>query len=111
MTAEVVEARNGCEGLNEEQTATLETALLHAARCAVDRAGPDANRSAGLQSDRVVFVEHEPRRVSRAWLAHDAGFEQVQHVSAAMLAQRYLSGRTDGLRPPENPEQMLVATT
>jgi hypothetical protein len=32
------------EELNEEQTATLETALLHAALCAVGRAGPDANR-------------------------------------------------------------------
>jgi hypothetical protein len=46
--------RSDAEGLNEEQTATLETALLHAA-CAVDRAGPDANRSAGLQSDPVVI--------------------------------------------------------
>jgi hypothetical protein len=32
MSAMVVEARSGCEGLNEEQTATLETALLHEAR-------------------------------------------------------------------------------
>ena len=42
------------EGLNEEQTATLETALLHAARTD-GRAGPDANRSAGLQSCRVAL--------------------------------------------------------
>ena len=40
--------------LNEEQTATLETALLHAA-LAGDRAGPDANRSVGLQSNRVAL--------------------------------------------------------
>jgi hypothetical protein len=31
MTATVVEERRDVEGLNEEQTATLETALLHAA--------------------------------------------------------------------------------
>jgi len=31
MTAKVVEARSESKGLNEEQTATLETALLHAA--------------------------------------------------------------------------------
>ena len=28
-----------------------------------------------------------------------------------MLAQRYFSGRTDGLRPPNNSEELLVATT
>ncbi|HXE22047.1 MAG TPA: class I SAM-dependent methyltransferase [Rhodoferax sp.] len=44
-------------------------------------------------------------------LARDAGFQNVQHVSAAMLAQRYFAGRTDGLRPPNNSEELLVATT
>jgi methyltransferase (TIGR00027 family) len=44
-------------------------------------------------------------------LAHDAGFREVQHVSAAKLAQRYFAGRTDGLRPPNNSEELLVATT
>jgi hypothetical protein len=44
-------------------------------------------------------------------LARDAGFREVQHISAAMLAQRYFAGRTDGLRPPSNSEELLVATT
>jgi methyltransferase (TIGR00027 family) len=44
-------------------------------------------------------------------LARDAGFKEVQHVSAATLAQRYFAGRTDGLRPPNNSEELLVATT
>jgi methyltransferase (TIGR00027 family) len=44
-------------------------------------------------------------------LARDAGFKNVQHVSAAMLAQHYFAGRTDGLRPPNNSEELLVATT
>jgi methyltransferase (TIGR00027 family) len=43
-------------------------------------------------------------------LAHEAGFRDVQHVSAAALAERYFAGRTDGLRPPNNSEEMLVAT-
>jgi methyltransferase (TIGR00027 family) len=43
-------------------------------------------------------------------LARDAGFREVQHVSAATLAQRYFAGRTDGLRPPNNSEELLVAT-
>jgi methyltransferase (TIGR00027 family) len=44
-------------------------------------------------------------------LARDAGFKEVRHVSAAMLAQRYFAGRTDGLRPPDNSEELLVAST
>lgn len=44
-------------------------------------------------------------------MARDAGFREVQHVSAADLAQRYFAGRTDGLRPPNNSEELLIATT
>jgi len=44
-------------------------------------------------------------------LAREAGLGDVQHVSAASLAQRYFAGRTDGLRPPNNSEEFLVATT
>jgi O-methyltransferase involved in polyketide biosynthesis len=42
-------------------------------------------------------------------LAHETGFSQVQHISAADLTQRYFSGRNDGLRPPANAEELLVA--
>jgi len=44
-------------------------------------------------------------------LGREAGFRDVQHVSAAALARRYFAGRTDGLRPPDNSEELLVATT
>ncbi|MGH9045240.1 MAG: class I SAM-dependent methyltransferase [Acidimicrobiales bacterium] len=44
-------------------------------------------------------------------LAHQAGFEKVQHVSAAMLTERYFQDRSDGLRPPNNAEELLVAVT
>ena len=42
-------------------------------------------------------------------LARQAGFKAVQHVSAATLGERYFNGRTDGLRPPVNAEELLVA--
>lgn len=42
-------------------------------------------------------------------LAREAGFREVEHVSAANLAQRYFAGRTDSLRPPNNSEEFLVA--
>jgi hypothetical protein len=44
-------------------------------------------------------------------LARDAGFRDARHVSAAALAGRYFSDRPDGLRPPFNSEELLVATT
>jgi methyltransferase (TIGR00027 family) len=44
-------------------------------------------------------------------LAQAAGFRKVEHVSAASLAERYFAGRTDGLRPPYNSEELLVAST
>jgi GNAT superfamily N-acetyltransferase len=43
-------------------------------------------------------------------LARDAGFKNAQHVSGTSLAQCYLSGRTDGLRPSSG-EDFLVART
>jgi hypothetical protein len=44
-------------------------------------------------------------------MAREAGVKEVQHVSAAALGKRYFAGRTDGLRPPNNTEELLVATT
>jgi methyltransferase (TIGR00027 family) len=43
-------------------------------------------------------------------LAHEAGFQNVRHVSSDILTQRYFAGRTDGLRPGSS-EALLVATT
>lgn len=43
-------------------------------------------------------------------LAREAGFTEVQHVSAASLTERYFAGRTDGLRTPSG-EELLVAST
>jgi methyltransferase (TIGR00027 family) len=44
-------------------------------------------------------------------LAREAGFRDVQHVSSAALGERYFAGRADGLRPPNNSEELLVAST
>lgn len=44
-------------------------------------------------------------------LAREAGFRDAQHVSAEELARRYFAGRADGLRPPNNAEELLLAYT
>jgi methyltransferase (TIGR00027 family) len=43
--------------------------------------------------------------------ARTCGFRDARHVSGAMLAQTYFANRTDGFRPPNNAEELLVATT
>lgn len=43
--------------------------------------------------------------------AREAGFKEAKHVPAATLTQRYFANRTDGLRPPNNAEELLVAST
>jgi methyltransferase (TIGR00027 family) len=40
-------------------------------------------------------------------LAGEAGLDEVQHVSAASLTERYFAGRVDGLRPSSS-EELLV---
>ena len=47
----------------------------------------------------------------RLALARDAGFRAARHVSAADLGERYFAERTDELRPPNNDEELLGATT
>jgi len=44
-------------------------------------------------------------------LARESGFQKVEHVSAEALTERYFAGRTDGLRPPSNAEELLVSST
>jgi methyltransferase (TIGR00027 family) len=44
-------------------------------------------------------------------LAREAGFREARHVSSATLTQRYFTGRTDCLRPPNNAEELLIANT
>ena len=65
---------------------------------------------AGVRASGTPFVSFFTPTEMLA-LARDAGFREVRHVSAASLAERYFAGRTDGLRPPNNAEELLVATT
>jgi methyltransferase (TIGR00027 family) len=66
--------------------------------------------AAGAQAAGTPFISFfMPEEI--LGLARDAGFSAVRHVSAAALAQRYFAGRSDGLRPPDNCEELLVATT
>jgi len=66
--------------------------------------------AAGARASGTPFLSSfAPAQMLR--LARDAGFSDARHVSAASLAERYFSGRTDGLRPPSNAEELLVAST
>jgi methyltransferase (TIGR00027 family) len=66
--------------------------------------------AAGARANGTPFISFFTPEEMLA-LAREAGFREVQHVSAAALAERYFAGRTDGLRPPNNSEELLVAMT
>jgi methyltransferase (TIGR00027 family) len=81
----------------------------------IEMADPDVRpgierAAAGARANGTPFISFFMPADMLA-LARDAGFTDVEHVSAAALAQRYFAGRTDGLRPPNNSEELLVATT
>lgn len=60
----------------------------------------------GAQTSGTPFISFfTPQEMLE--LAREAGFKEVQHVSSAALAQRYFSGRSDGLCPGS--EHLLVA--
>ena len=70
---------------------------------------PCLDRGAGARANGTPFISFfTPREILT--LARGSGFKQVEHVSADMLAERYFANRTDGLRPPSNSEELLVAT-
>lgn len=66
--------------------------------------------AAGARANGTPFISFFTPAEMLA-LARDAGFKTAEHVSAATLAARYFANRTDGLRPPNNSEELLVGGT
>lgn len=81
----------------------------------IEMADPDVRpgierAAAGARANGTPFVSFfMPEEMME--LARDAGFKEVRHISAAMIAERYFAGREDGLRPPNNSEELIVAMT
>lgn len=66
--------------------------------------------AAGARANGTPFLSFfMPEEIMN--LAREAGFREVEHVSAAMLTDRYFANRTDGLRQPLNSEEILVGRT
>ena len=78
------------------------------------QAGPEVRpglemAAKGARASGTPFVSFfTPQEITG--LAHDAGFGDARHVSAADLTARYFADRPDGLRPPDNAEDLVVAT-
>ncbi|WP_433894373.1 class I SAM-dependent methyltransferase [Streptomyces sp. CA-111067] len=73
-----------------------------------DRPGLRASKK-GAQASGTPFVSFYTPPEMLA-LARAAGFKDVRHVPGPSLAERYFTGRTDGLRPSSG-EDLLLATT
>jgi methyltransferase (TIGR00027 family) len=66
--------------------------------------------AAGARASGTPFISFFTPQQMLA-MGREAGFKRVEHVSAATLAERYFADRSDGLRPPINAEELLVAST
>src|SRR5262249_9856063 len=75
---------------------------------AADRAGLEASQRGASASGTPFVSFYTPEEMLA--LTREAGFEDARHVSGSSLAERYFSGRTDGLRPSTG-EDFVVATT
>jgi O-methyltransferase involved in polyketide biosynthesis len=81
----------------------------------LDRAAPEvrpglARATQGARASGTPFLSFfTPTEI--VTLARDAGFRDAHHVTAATLTERYFANRSDGLRPPDNAEELLVAVT
>jgi methyltransferase (TIGR00027 family) len=71
---------------------------------------PGLERAAqGARASGTPFISYfTPAEIVE--LARACGFTRAEHVSADTLAGRYFAGRPDGLRPPANGEELVVAS-
>jgi methyltransferase (TIGR00027 family) len=73
-----------------------------------DRAGLQSSKD-GARASGTPFVSfYRPEQMLA--MARQAGFAEVAHVSGSELADRYFTGRADGLRP-QTGEDFLIAAT
>lgn len=72
-----------------------------------DRTGRRFSIEGAARSGTPFISFYSPGQMLR--MAREAGFSDARHVSGAELRDRYLSGRTDGLRSSSG-EDLLVAT-
>ena len=73
-----------------------------------DRAGLEASASGARRSGTPFVSFYAPDEMVE--MARRAGLADVGHIPSTTLADRYFTGRTDGLRPSTG-EDILLATT
>src|SRR5262245_43267775 len=93
------------------QGSTLAMSFMLPIELADPEVRPGIERAAaGARANGTPFISFFTPTEMLA-LGREAGFRAVRHVSAATLGQRYFADWTDGLRPPNNSEELLVGTT
>ncbi|KND61547.1 O-Methyltransferase involved in polyketide biosynthesis [Candidatus Burkholderia verschuerenii] len=80
----------------------------------IDMAAPDVRpglemAEKGARASGTPFISFFMPDEIRA-MALDAGFATAHHVSADELTARYFADRANGLRPPANAEELLIAS-
>jgi len=89
---------------------TFATTFLLPLELADPEARPGLERAAqGAAASGTPFISYFTT-AEMVELAREAGFAHAEHISADALTARYFANRTDGLRPPRNAEELVVAT-
>lgn len=118
VTPHVLEDTVGLQEANAEtlrQVASFASGSTFAVTflCPMDMVDPDVRpglemAEKGARTSGTPFISYfTPQEVQA--LAMDSGFKEARHVSSAALGPRYFAGREDGLRPPDNAAELLVA--
>jgi methyltransferase (TIGR00027 family) len=90
---------------------TFATTFIWPLELAEPDARPGLERAAqGARASGTPFLSYFTA-AEMVELARTAGFTRAEHVSAATLTGRYFGGRPDGLRPPYNAEELIVASS
>jgi methyltransferase (TIGR00027 family) len=95
-------------GLASGSTVAMSFLLPPDLLAGADRAGLEASRN-GARAAGTPFVSFFTPQDMLS-LARHAGFSTVRHIPGSSIADRYFTGRPDGLRPSAG-EDFLVATT
>jgi methyltransferase (TIGR00027 family) len=74
-----------------------------------DRPGLRASEEGARASGTPFISFYTPQEMLA--LAREAGFTDARHIPGTLLAERYFTDRTDGLRPSSGENLLLAATT
>ncbi|QKW23732.1 hypothetical protein HUT16_35670 [Kitasatospora sp. NA04385] len=92
----------------EPDDTAVRTALWRALHLDADRPGLRTSTEGASRAGTPFRSLYAPERMPA--LARESGFRQARHLPGRALAERWFTGRPDGLRPSTGEDFLLAAT-